>query len=155
MSTVVRKFSAAPVRTASNTWLAITNVLAPQTGEVKSAFLSIAGVAASLIAEGTPEKSPITVIGKGARLRIYCLYDEDGSTEDSNESALNWDLFDSDWKVFLPADKTDLEWIQRALAGIDSRFKVYEVGTNIPTEGNEVRNTSNSTGNLSIDISKL
>ncbi|RYZ87941.1 MAG: hypothetical protein EOP04_10475 [Proteobacteria bacterium] len=155
MSIIARKFSAAPVRTAATTWMAIIDTIAPNLDSVRSALVKIEGIAASLIAEGTPEKSPITIIGKGPRLRIYCIYDEDGSTDDANESALNWDLFNGDWKIFLPTEQADLEWVQRSLDTKGEQFKAYLVGTKIPGDDDASDGQTSSQKTLSIDTSKL
>jgi hypothetical protein len=116
--------------------------------------MKIEGIAASIISEGTPQKNAITLIGKGPRLRIYCLYDEDASTEDANESSLNWNPFESEWEIYLPVEQSDLEWVKTTLSGKGNRFKAYLAGTKIPAE-EDTNNAKNSGTSLAIDISKL
>lgn len=151
----MRKFSAAPVRTAASTWSAIIDALAPDIGLVRDELLKIEGIAASIISEGTPQKSAITIIGSGPRLRIYCLYEEDGSTEDANESSLHWNLFQGDWEIYLPVEEVDLVWVKKALATKGSRFKTYEAGTKILEEEEQRSSAQTSSGGLSINLSKL
>lgn len=154
MSVISRKFSACPVRTAANTWSAIVDVIAGTSGDVRAELLKIEGIAASVISDETPKKNAITIIGSGPRLRIYCLYDEEGSTEDANESSINWNLFEGDWTIYLPVEKDELDWITKALAAKVSRFKTYEAGTKLSEEEDE-KNTSEQEEELTIDISKL
>lgn len=155
MSIVTRRFSAAPVRTAASTWNAIIDVLAPKTGNVRNELLKIEGLAASIISDGTPKNSAITIIGAGSRLRIYCLYEEDGSTEDASESALNWNPFEKEWEIFFPVETSDLVWVKKAFSEKGARFKAYEVGTTIQEEDGQASKARSSQGGLSIDISNL
>ena len=154
MSVISRKFSACPVRTAANTWSAIVDVIAGASGTARVELLKIEGIAASVISDETPKKNAITIIGTGPRLRIYCLYDEEGSIEDANESSINWNLFEGDWSIYLPVEKEELTWVTKALAAKGSRFKAYEAGTKL-TEEEEDKNTSQQEEELTIDISKL
>ena len=153
MSVISRKFSACPVRTAAQTWETIVNVIS-DTSSTKTELLSITGIASSIISDATPKNNPITVIGAGPRLRIYCLYDEDGSTEDANEASLNWKLFDRDWQIYLPVEKADFEWVNKSLQDKGNRFKAYEAGTNLLVEEGEKRQTS-PFAQLTINIDKL
>jgi hypothetical protein len=153
MSVITRKFSACPVRTAANAWNTIVDVIASASANARSELLKIEGIAASIISDATPEKNPIIVIGSGPRLRIYCLY-EQGSTEDKNESALNWNPFEGDWEIHLPADKEELSWVRKALSGKGTRFKVYEAGTT-PALEDEDKSAGQQSRELTIDISKL
>jgi hypothetical protein len=154
MSIVTRRFSACPVRTAANTWEAIVEVIASASVDACNELLKIEGIAASVISDETPKKSPITIIGAGSRLRIYCLYEEDGSTEDANESRLNWNPFSEEWEIYIPAEKDELGWITKALNNKGTRFKAYEAGTNL-IEDYKDKMPGQQSNNLIIDISKL
>ena len=153
MTVISRKFSACPVRTAAQTWDVIVATIAASNSDARKELQKISGIAASIISDETPGADPITVIGQGPRLRIYCLFDEDGSIEDANESALNWDPFIDDWEIHLPAEKEELEWIKKSFSDKGKRFKVYEAGTKI-TE-NTVSDETSKTKSLSINIEKL
>ena len=151
MSVVTRKFSACPVRTAALTWETIVSILSGSKIEVNQQLASISGIASSIISDETPKADPITIIGSGPRLRIYCLYDEDGSEEDANEGSLNWDLFKDDWEIFFPVAKEDLDWITKALKQKGAKFKAYEAGTDI----NESVSELDTPVLLSINVDKL
>lgn len=154
MSVIARKFSACPVRTASNTWTTIVNVIASTSSDARSELFKIEGIVSSLISDETPKKNPITIIGSGPRLRIYCLYEEDGNTEDANEAALNWNPFEGDWEIHLPAEGEDIDWVRQILKEKGSRFKVYETGTK-PSGDEEDKSTASPDQDLTIDTSKL
>src|SRR3989338_3346593 len=126
MSVVTRKFAASPVRSAAETWTAMINAIAGNNEQLKTELSSVVGIAASIIADRTPSSFPITVIGSGPRLRIYCLYD-DTAGEDVHEDSLSWELFSSDWKIHFPAEKNDLNWITKILREKGSRFQAYQI----------------------------
>lgn len=153
MSVISRKFSACPVRTAARTWETIVDVIS-DTAATKTELLSITGIVSSIISDATPKDNPITVIGSGPRLRIYCLYEEDGSIEDANEAPLNWKLFAGDWKIYVPVEKTDLSWVSKALNEKGSRFVAYEAGTKLLIEEEE-RQQNTSSAQLTINLDKL
>lgn len=153
MSIISRKFSACPVRTAAQTWETIVNVIG-DTADIKNELFRITGIASSVISDSTPKDNPITVIGSGPRLRIYCLYEEDGSTEDANEASLNWKLFEGDWQIYLPVEKADFDWVSKSLNEKGKRFKAYKAGTNLLVEEEEKRQGASS-AQLTINLDKL
>ena len=102
-------------------------------------FDAVSGIAACLIADETPKDSPIVVARVGPRLRIYCLYDEDAVTgEDADETALSWNPTDGNWKMWLPAAREDLDWVERQLANRGSRIVAYELEKGVP-DGDSAR----------------
>jgi hypothetical protein len=142
------------VRTAANTWETIVDVIASASVEARSELLKIEGIAASVISDETPKKNPITIIGAGSRLRIYCQYEEDGSTEDANESPLSWDPFVGEWEIYIPAEIDELSWVTKSLSEKGARFKAYEAGTK-PVEDDEDKTSGLQSKHLTIEISKL
>lgn len=117
MSTVARRIRATPERGASDAWQIIVDLLAPDDGEARRELLGIEGIAASIIATESPKGAPMVVRGKGPRLRIYCLYDEDAiSGDDANEAALAECPTEGEWAMSLPADVEDVSWVRDALA---------------------------------------
>lgn len=151
MSVVARRFSACPVRTAAKTWERIIEVIGAGNDSVKQDLQLVAGIAASIISDGTPANNAITIIGSGPRLRIYCIYDEEGSTEDANETSLHWNLFESDWEIHFPVENEDLEWVKSALAEKGTRFKAYPAGEKPAEEEKQ----SGENARLSINLDKL
>jgi hypothetical protein len=129
MSTVAsRTFKSTPHRDAAETWSEIVDLLTQgKAGNARAELLSVAGVAASVIADQAPKNAAITVTCDGPRTRIYCIYDDeavDGS--DANEGALGFDPLKGDWLVSLPCLADDLAWVQSALKKYSTRITARE-----------------------------
>jgi hypothetical protein len=118
MSTVAsRTFKSTPQRDAAGTWAAIVDLLTQgEAGDARSELLTVAGIAASVIADQASKDAAITVTCDGPRTRIYCLYDDDAiDGSDANEDALGFDPLKGNWQVSLPCLADDLAWVQSAL----------------------------------------
>jgi hypothetical protein len=132
VSTVKRTFASSPARDANATWQAIVDLLAPNSGADRDELQSVAGPAASIIADAAPETAPIVVTCDGPRTRIYCLYDEDAvEGSDVNEAALGFDALNGDWAVSLPCPAEDLTWISAALKSRSVRVTARDLKTGI------------------------
>ncbi len=131
MTTIARKIIATPVRSTSQTWGIIIDLLAPETdGMAREELLAISGIACSLIADETMKKTPIVVHGSGPRVRIYCLYDEDAvSGENAREDALSFNATQGDWHMSLPCQSEDLSWVKTALKKLSNRVTVRDMTT--------------------------
>src|ERR1035437_9708602 len=102
MTVVARRIISTPVRSASETWTVITNLLAPADGEGRRELAHVGGVACSLISSEAPAKDAIVVWGNGPRVRVYCLFGEDAITgDDKAESSLATCPTDGDWRMGL------------------------------------------------------
>ncbi len=128
MSIVARKVISCPVRTGSETWAIIANLIAGNDQSALSEFNAVTGVAASLIVDEHFQKNPLVVVSKGPRLRIYCLYGEDAVTgEDANEDELSWQPTKSDWMAFLPCPEEELEEMKKILKSRSTHFAIYDL----------------------------
>jgi hypothetical protein len=127
MSVVARRIRATPERGASDAWQIIVDLIAPNEGAARRELLGIDGIASSIISTESPKNAPIVVRGKGPRVRVYCLYDEEAiSGGDASEGALAECPTDGDWVMSLPADADDVAWVKDALAKKCSRVTVRE-----------------------------
>lgn len=131
MSVISRKFAACPARTAGQTWDVIVNIITNGEEKAKEDLNSISGIVASIISDETPKSNAIIVIGTGSRLRIYCLYGDDAISDEANEAALTWKLFEAEWEIHFPVEEVDLEWVTKLLKEKGSRFKTYKAGDGI------------------------
>ncbi len=130
MSTVAsRTFRSSPQRDSSQTWTAIVDLLTRGSdGANRTELLSVAGIAASVIAERGPKDTAIIVTCDGPRTRVYCLYDEDSiDGADANEDALGFDPLKGDWRVSLPCPAADLAWVQAALKKHSARITARDI----------------------------
>lgn len=156
MSIISRRFAACPARTASDAWEVIVNVIAAESESAKKELIGISGVIASIISDETPATNAITVIGTGARLRVYCLYGDDALSDDANEAALTWKPFDGEWEIHFPVEDIDYEWVTKLLEEKSSKFKTYKAGDSIDEEEKKDASRSGSNfGQLTINIEKL
>lgn len=138
MPTVVRRtIVSTPERDSHETWSAISALLTRHADDdTKGEFEAVGGIAASIIAERTPANTPIVVTADGPRTRIYCLYDEDAiDGSDSNEEALGFDPLNGNWKLSLPCDPDDIEWVREALAPLSSRITVRAPDEDVEKQG--------------------
>ncbi len=127
MTVVARRIRATPERGASDAWQVIVDLIAPKDGIARSELLSIEGIASSIISTESPKDAAMVVRGKGPRVRMYCLYDDEAiSGDDANEAALAECPTDGDWLMSLPADADDVAWMKDALAKKSKRVTVRE-----------------------------
>lgn len=93
----------------------------------------------------------MVVRGKGPRVRLYCLYDDEAiSGDDANEAALAESPTDGDWAMSLPADADDMAWVKDALAKKTARVTVREKSETVD-EGEEESKTA-STAEAAINM---
>lgn len=138
MSTVAsRTFRGTPHRDASDTWLAIVDLLTKgRIGRARTELLAVSGIAASIIADQAPRGAAIVVTCEGPRTRIYCLYDDDAiDGADANEDALGFDPLKGDWRVSLPCLAEDLAWVQGALKQHSNRITARDIAAMANEEG--------------------
>lgn len=150
MTTLARHIISEPVRTASETWKIIVDLLASDANSpARNELLSVAGVASSIIASEAVKDSPIVVYGSGPRIRIYCLYGEDAIMgEDANESELSSNPTAGDWAMSLPCPADDLEWVQNALSKRSKQITARDMNT--PVE-NEEPNTNGKSASIDME----
>src|SRR6266567_245071 len=98
-SVVARRIIATPACHASGAWAKMVDLLAPdQKSTARKELESVAGIANSLIAEEAFRDAPAVVRGKGPRVRLYCLYNEDAiSGEDASEAPLATVPTEGEW----------------------------------------------------------
>ena len=145
MSVIARRIRATPERGASDAWQVIVDLIAPDDGEARSELLGIEGIASSIISTESPKDAPMVVRGKGPRVRIYCLYDDEAiSGDDANESALAQCPTEGDWVMSLPADADDVAWVKDALAKKSKRITVREKNETFD-DGEDQSNQANTT----------
>lgn len=151
MTVIARRIVAEPVRSASETWKAIVDLLAPEAdNQGRVELMAILGVASSIIAVEAVKDAPIVVFGSGSRVRVYCLYGEDAIVgEDANESQLPATPINGDWSMSLPCPENELEWIQAALKKHSTRISAREMSS--PVEDDSGKGANNRVANINLE----
>jgi hypothetical protein len=124
MSTVIaRRIVSTPVRSVSETWATICQLLAPDLASAARRELSaVQGVASSSIASEATKDAAIVVWGGGPRARIYTVFDDDAITNDGvNEDAFPRSPTAGDWRMSIPCPPEDVAWMRAQLAQLSSR----------------------------------
>jgi len=142
MSVLARTFASIPVRSARETWKAISELLAPNPASAGAQELSaVAGVAASLIAREAMTAA-IVVHGSGPRVRIYCTYHADAiDGDDANEKALNFVATEGDWRMSLPCPSEDLSWVKAELAQLSKRITARDLDAEVGDDESDAPGT--------------
>ena len=142
---VVRRVVASPIRSASEAWDFIFDLLTASESTDLEELENTRSLCMSLVAAEAMKESPIVIYGVGPRLRIYCLYDEDAILgDDRSEDPLSWNPTDGDWAMSLPCPAEDLDWMQSALAYNSSRITVRDLNDTTPLVSERSNNRSDN-----------
>lgn len=128
MTVVSRRIRAIPVRTSTETWRVVSQLLDGGSGALQPNLNQAANVAAMLISEEYTHKNPIILTGCGPRVRVYTLHAESailGHSANELPLALN---HGADWIVSLPGCGTDLALALDGLTGVD-HVSAYDCAT--------------------------
>ncbi|MCC6192458.1 MAG: hypothetical protein IT318_25810 [Anaerolineales bacterium] len=137
MTTIARRVVSEPVRSASETWITIVDLLTAPGAEpaVREELLAVTGIASSLIVTEAWKDTPVVVHGSGPRVRIYCLYGDDAIIgEVANESALASNPVTDDWAMSLPSPADDLDWVHNALKAHSKHITARDMNEAVPEE---------------------
>jgi hypothetical protein len=142
---VRRDIASVPVRSAAETWQAITTLITG-TGSVDTDSLTkAASVMESLIADEYPAAVPIVVKGNGPRLVIYLLYNEDAMETGKEIDALTWNPTGGpDWSITAPSEAADIAWMNNTLQSRARRIAIHDVASP-PSDEEEGSDTSGTT----------
>jgi hypothetical protein len=138
MSTVLaRRIASTPVRTVADTWAKIVEIIAPDPGSpARKELAKVAGTACASIASEAPKEAPIVIWGGGPRVRFYCVFDEDATTNDGiNEDALPKSPAEGDWRISVPFLAKDVAWSGASLTAASSRVSARSVDDEVVDEG--------------------
>jgi len=156
-STVIaRSVAASPVRSASDTWKVIVSIIVPDPKDpARDELTRISGIGASIVAAESPKEDAIVVYGGGPRLRVYCLYNEDAQTGERSEDSVRQKVTEDGWKMSLPCEEDDFDWISRQLAAITSKVSARKLGTDVPADADDEKKNAPSKANAVIDLKEF
>jgi hypothetical protein len=152
---IVRRVASTPVRTATQTWQQILEILAPDPKSSARKELAIAaGVAcASISSEATKDAAIVVRNGGGPRVRVYCIFDDDAMTGDGvTEDALPKSPTEGDWKMSIPCLSEDVAWSRAELAAIAHRIAVRSADEEIEDEPTK---SDSSKSSLTINLEEF
>jgi hypothetical protein len=116
-----------PVRTATQTWTALCDLLAPSGTTARNELDAITGVAALIITEEYSSDAAIVVSGAGPQVRIYTLHgDKALDAEGEPVLPLQTKLPESGWTLSLPARGDDVAAVSSGLTGRSGRVLVRD-----------------------------
>jgi hypothetical protein len=127
---VRRDIASIPVRSASETWHAILDLITGAGSVDVETLKAASSIMESLIADEHPSTVPIVVKGHGARLVIYCLYNEAAMEAGTDIDAITWNpTGGADWKMTAPTEAGDVPWMNNTLKTRAPRITVHDVGS--------------------------
>jgi hypothetical protein len=120
MTVVARRVASVPVRTSTETWATIRDLLAPAGSSAAAALDAATNVGGVVISEEYTRDAPIIVLPtRGPRLRIYTVHGPDAVEAEAEEMPLaSWPLEEDGWTMSLPCSPTELDDLARGLAGL-------------------------------------
>lgn len=124
---VRRDVASIPVRSASETWRAIVELVRSTDSVDKQQLDSAASIMESLIADEMPARVPITFKGSGVRVVVYCLYNEDAIAQGLDIDKLHTNPTAGDWRATAPCEAEDVAWMNKSLKARASRITVHDV----------------------------
>ena len=142
-----RDVSSIPFRSASETWQRIVDLITgPGTVDLQQ-LKNAAGVMGSIITDEYPASRAILIEGVGAQLRIYCRYGMKAVEEGAHVDSLTWNPTAGDWKMHVPCDRENIDWVKKSLAASSPRIKVFDVAEEDRSDEGEAKaNTVKSRG---------
>jgi hypothetical protein len=124
---VRRDISSIPVRSASETWNEIVNLVTGPRSIDGEHLRQASGIMGSIITDEHPADQAIVLKGVGPQLRLYCRYGIRALEEGDGIDALTWNPTAGDWSMHVPCDAENISWAEQALAQISDRIKVFDV----------------------------
>lgn len=124
---VRRDVSAVPLRSASETWEAVVDLVTGRGSKDVRQLRDAVGVMGSIIADEHPANCAIVLEGVGAQLRIYCRYGMKAIEEGAKLDALTWNPTAGEWTMHVPCDSENIVWVKASLARTSARIKVFDM----------------------------
>jgi hypothetical protein len=123
---VRRDISSIPLRSASDTWQRIIDLVTGPGSKDVQQLKRATGVMGSIITDEHPASRAIMVEGVGPQLRIYLRYGMKALEEGAKVDSLTWNPTEGDWTMHVPCDEENIAWVKESLAAC-TRIKVFDV----------------------------
>ncbi|MCL4783668.1 MAG: hypothetical protein KJZ70_11600 [Bryobacterales bacterium] len=127
---IVRRVISTPVRSATDTWTAISALLAPDpTSLARRELNRMSGLACVAISSEAMRHDPLELQSRGLTVRIYCLHGEDAiMTPGYDLHEFAWCPTEEEWAMSIPCEASDLRWLNRELASMSANAIFRSVG---------------------------
>lgn len=153
MTTIARRVRSIPVRTATETWALIVDMLTAADDTIRKELVQIGNVASMLISEEHTAPNPIILTGCGPQVRLYTLHGSaaiDGTNV--NEQSLTITAADT-WQLSLPASGEDFDLALAALSGV-TKVDVYDPSAGSPST-TQTNSDTDAPRRIAVDLSAL
>lgn len=147
---VRRDISSIPLRSASETWQRIIDMVTGQGSKDAQQLKSAAGVLGSIITDEHPASRAIMLEGVGPQLRIYLRYGMKALEEGEKVDSLTWNPTEGDWTMHVPCDEENIDWVRKSLA-TSPRIKVFDVAEADRAEDEEKTSVAKAESSIIVD----
>ena len=125
MTTLARRIASVPVRTSTETWEAVCDLLSPSGTPINEKLRAVTSVAGMLIAEEYSATDAIVATGSGPRVKVYTVHGDDAIDALAEETPLSASpCAEAGWEVSFPCSSVDLDEIKLALKALPN-FTVH------------------------------
>lgn len=147
---VRRDVSSIPFRSAGETWQLITDlVTGPGSVDIEQ-LRAAAGVMGSIITDEHLAARAIILEGVGPQLRVYCHYGMKALEEGGAADPLAWNPTAGDWKMHVPCDAENLDWVRKSFSETSPRIRVFDAAEADRAEDEE-RVAAKTMGDVIVD----
>ena len=136
-----RDIASIPIRSAKETWAAITDLVTGKGSVDKHQLSDAASILESLIADEQPAIAPIVFKGCGSRIVIYCRYNEDAMETGLAVDNLVANPTAGDWHMTAPCEDSDVDWMNDILKTRAPRIRVHQADES-PANGEEQQDST-------------
>jgi hypothetical protein len=146
-----RDVSSIPFRSASETWQRILDLVTGNGTVDLQQLKDATGGMGSIITDEHPANRAILIEGVGAQLRIYCRYGMKAVEEGAHVDTLTWNPTAGDWKMHVPCDAENIEWVKKSLAATSPRIKVFDLAEDDRADEEEAKANAVKSSGIVVD----
>jgi hypothetical protein len=147
---VRRDISSIPLRSASDTWERIIELVTGTRSKDAEQLRRASGVMGSIITDEHPASRAIMLEGAGPQLRIYLRYGMKALEEGAKVDSLTWNPTEGDWTMHVPCDEENIGWVKKSLAAC-TRIKVFDVAEADRAEDDEKASVAKAESSIVVD----
>lgn len=147
-----RDIASTPLRSGETTWTAIIDLITGPGTLDKGQLTAAASIMAMLLSEEIHSEEPLTLVGKSARVVLYCSFGSDALVMGGEIDPLPINPTEGDWTFYVPCPESDLSWASRTLGDRAPRIVLHKQGE---APSASVESASTETKSFDIDWGAL